>query len=544
MNKTIIINIGGTIFHIEEDAYDLLKNYMTEVKKSLNNSSDSFEIITDIENRFAELFSHFLITQSKQVIVAEDVKVVMDQMGKPSDFNLSDLNHEEESIPNEPPVRRRLFRDPDDKIIGGVCSGISHYFDIDPVWVRLVLGFSFFLGGIGLIPYLVFWIAVPAAQTRADRISMKGGVVNLGTIRESVEKDLKDLGTKANQWRKENINADTSSRVKGFFEEIFDLLGKILGGIFKITGGAFGILFLFIGGILLFAFFVAMIALITRIHTDDFMQFPLNVIPVTDQWGVWATVFFLVIIPLIFLVVAGLRIVFKKTHITLPVVQTLAILWFITLGFGVFYTSKIASLFKHRMYVREEVPIQNNAKMTFRLQVNNDISNRDSLENGTIKSKFLLDNKGKNRFHLSIGDDYEYDGYHNLNFSIRKTDSNRVYLDEKFTANGSSTSDALSVAGKTKFLFEQKDTTLFLSKYATYPPKAGFRGQEANIILFVPIGTTLWIDSETQDIIDDLEDSDQEYTYNGRSKDVFIMTNEGMKPKYGTLVVPKEENEN
>src|SRR5258706_10121447 len=86
MNKTIIININGIVFHIEEDAYEVLKNYMTDVKRHFMNSADSLEITTDIENRIAEMFSELLQRESKQVIVEQDVKFVIEQMGTVADF--------------------------------------------------------------------------------------------------------------------------------------------------------------------------------------------------------------------------------------------------------------------------------------------------------------------------------------------------------------------------------------------------------------------------------------------------------------------------
>src|SRR3954462_800343 len=90
MNKTIIININGFIFHIEEDAYEILKNYMTDVKRHFLNSADSLEITTDIENRIAEMFTELLAQQHKQVIVEHDVKSIIDQMGTVADFELAE----------------------------------------------------------------------------------------------------------------------------------------------------------------------------------------------------------------------------------------------------------------------------------------------------------------------------------------------------------------------------------------------------------------------------------------------------------------------
>src|SRR5580658_255355 len=133
MNKTIIININGIVFHIEEDAYEILKNYMTDVKRHFSNSADSLEITTDIENRIAEMFSEILEKENKQVIVEQDVKLVIEQMGTVADFESAenDGQHEPGGYAYGNTERRRLFRDPDDHLVGGVCSGIANYFDID-----------------------------------------------------------------------------------------------------------------------------------------------------------------------------------------------------------------------------------------------------------------------------------------------------------------------------------------------------------------------------------------------------------------------------
>src|SRR5215469_2231425 len=98
MNKTIIININGIVFHIEEDAYEILKNYMTDVKRHFATSADSLEITTDIENRIAEMFNELLARDNKQVIVEQDVNEVIGQMGTVSDFENADA--EDEAIHN------------------------------------------------------------------------------------------------------------------------------------------------------------------------------------------------------------------------------------------------------------------------------------------------------------------------------------------------------------------------------------------------------------------------------------------------------------
>src|SRR3954465_4302150 len=118
MNKTIIININGFIFHIEEDAYEILKNYMTDVKRHFLNSADSLEITTDIENRIAEMFTEILAAENKQVIIEPDVKQVVEQMGSVADFESSD--DEAKGAPHDGYAynvnSRKIFRDSDDHL--------------------------------------------------------------------------------------------------------------------------------------------------------------------------------------------------------------------------------------------------------------------------------------------------------------------------------------------------------------------------------------------------------------------------------------------
>ena len=181
MNKTIIININGSVFHIEEDAYEILKNYMMEVKRHFMDSADSLEITTDIENRIAEMFNEILLkdidgNRNRQVIAENDVKFVITQMGAVAEFEQASEDQESgsEHYRFKTNNKRRLFRNPDDHLIAGVCAGIANYFDLDVVWIRLAFAFCCVLGGSGFILYLILWLVVPKAITRADRMAMKG----------------------------------------------------------------------------------------------------------------------------------------------------------------------------------------------------------------------------------------------------------------------------------------------------------------------------------------------------------------------------------
>src|SRR5436190_5992507 len=175
MKKNISINISGIIFHIEEDGYETLRKYLDSVNKYFSAFEDNSEILSDIEGRIAEIFLSKL-NDGKQVITAEDVNNLIATMGSVSDFKAAE---EQEFAAGEPAAKAReakstsssatapktLMRDMNRKILGGVCAGMGHYFNIDPVWPRLLLALlTIGTSGIFLLVYIVLWIVLPSAH--------------------------------------------------------------------------------------------------------------------------------------------------------------------------------------------------------------------------------------------------------------------------------------------------------------------------------------------------------------------------------------------
>lgn len=193
MKKTLNINIKGIIFHLDEDAYTKLNNYLEEIKAHFNNKKGNEEIINDIENRIVELFQQKL-NDKKQVIVIEDVDEVIKIMGHPADF---DEDSEEDLTSGViQKNKKRLFRDIDDRMLGGVCSGLGAYFNIDATLVRIIFLLALFLAGGSLLVYVVLWIVIPPARTVSEKLEMQGDPVTISNIEKAFKEEMSEIKDK------------------------------------------------------------------------------------------------------------------------------------------------------------------------------------------------------------------------------------------------------------------------------------------------------------------------------------------------------------
>ena len=192
MNKTVNINLAGTFFHIDEDAYLKLQRYLEAIKRSFTDSQGRSEIISDIEARIAELFAE-RIQNEKQVVGVKLVDEVITIMGQPEDYLVDDEIFEDEPQPRQrhsSKPSKKLYRDTDNSYIGGVAAGLSHYFGIESIWLRLIwLFLAIGSGGTFILIYLIFWALVPEASTTAEKLTMTGDAVNISNI----EKKIKDV---------------------------------------------------------------------------------------------------------------------------------------------------------------------------------------------------------------------------------------------------------------------------------------------------------------------------------------------------------------
>ncbi|WP_262326142.1 PspC domain-containing protein [Carboxylicivirga litoralis] len=200
MKKTVTINISGHMFYIDEDAYARLQTYLDKINSTFRSQESGDEIISDIENRVAEIFNE-RINKETGVVTLEMVDEVIATMGEPEQFEEGEAEEKKSYTPPTTMVfrkaNRRFYRDVDNRVLGGVCAGIAAYFDIDVVLVRvLTIIFTILTSGtLGLI-YLILWIALPPARTTAQKLQMRGERITIENIERSIRDEYDEVKKK------------------------------------------------------------------------------------------------------------------------------------------------------------------------------------------------------------------------------------------------------------------------------------------------------------------------------------------------------------
>ena len=169
MKKTVNVAIGGCSFIIDEDAYCVMNEYLEDFRNALGGSSASNDVMDELEVRIADLLKQKLA--GREVVNLKMVEDIIAQIGYPDGYkteNDNNVNNEDMS------ATKKLFRDPDDKKIGGVCSGLALFLGIDVVFIRIIFLIALFFCGGGFWAYVIFWIVAPEAKTAVEKCEMRG----------------------------------------------------------------------------------------------------------------------------------------------------------------------------------------------------------------------------------------------------------------------------------------------------------------------------------------------------------------------------------
>lgn len=555
MKKNISINISGIIFHIEEDGYENLRRYLDSITKYFASFEDSSEIMADIESRIAEIFLSRL-NEGKQVITVDDVNNLITTMGSVSDFKAAE---ETEPTPNTDNAYtnsgqntyagnttgntgytspRSLMRDQKRKILGGVCTGIANYMNIDPLWVRLVFailafawGFTIFVyiimwiivpgsydltetevgkkmyrdgerkvlggvsggvasylntdilavrivfillalaGGFGFFLYIILWVILPEARTLTDRMQMQGEPVTLSNIESTIKKN------------QESPTGEESALTKVLLFP-FRLIGMVLHALAKAIGPLaqairvlFGVFVVFLGLTLLASILMSSgvaIGLFSNTFDGPWQLESRNMnIPVEaflrafPGWTLTAA-FFAAIIPVLVLILLGISIVARRIVFSSTIGWTMFAVFLVCVGMLSVGIPKIIYAFK---------------------------------EEGEFKIEKTYSPTGKTAV-LKVNE-VGLDDYHGAMLNLEGHTGTDFKLVQVFKSQGTTRALAMENAKMVDYNVVVQDSVFTFDSNVTFRPDAIFRAQEVYQTLYIPYDFPFTLDAASGQFIDE-----------------------------------------
>lgn len=530
MNKTISINLGGFFFHIDEDAYQKLTRYFDAVKRSLSPEGRD-EIIKDIESRIAELF-HERIKNETHVIGLKEVDEVIAIMGQPEDYRIDeDESYSSKSTFTTTTSRtRKLYRDRDNSILGGVAAGFGHYFGIDPLWVRILFIISPFISfGTSILIYLILWILIPEAVTTSQKLEMRGEPINISNIEKKVKEGIGEISDKINNIDHEKVantakNGATqiATTLGDVFLAIFKGIAKII-GVFIIIFSAMALLGIIIGGIvMMFTSSMPETFLFNHVNTPFEFNIPL--------WLQGVLLILSVGIPLFFLLLLGFKLLLSNMR---PVgnyfkISLLAI-WIVSIIALAYFGIKQATEkgYEGKTVQKEELFLQPKDTLKVKMLYNDffakNVKNRES-------SKYTHDENNNEIIYSN-----------NVRLHLMKTTKENAYIQVERTANGKSHADAKSYADKINYNFEIQGNSITLDNYFTTDFKNKFRDQEVNIYLYLPEGIHFFPDESISNFLSNWN-SDISMYY-GEENNLYLLKGDELECLSCPIEIDETEND-
>ncbi|MBZ5857448.1 PspC domain-containing protein [Flavihumibacter profundi] len=611
MKKVININFQGRVIPIEETAFDLLKQYTESLRRYFSNEDGRDEIINDIEGRIAELFSDRL-KKGATCITDDDVNSIIASMGRPEDFEAADADlsgtttsnsNRQESGYSQPGgatysttggtfgrgkfsrnaddkiiggvcsglanylgldpvimriifvllfaplfwiyillwiivpsqsltsnITKRLYRNPDDKVIAGVCGGLAAYFNIQSWIPRLIFALPLILGIVGgsfnaffwdwdygfgprlisgglgstlSLVYLVLWIAVPFASTAAEKLEMKGEKIDLNSIRDTVKGDLENFKSKAQSWgaevketaqqfsnRSRNFSAEAGERARSFASEAAPLAKRAGSGLGHVIGILFKAFFLFIAAIVALALFGVLMGILF----GGMAVFPVKDFFLEGFWQntlAWSSLILFLGVPSVALITWLIRRIMGVRSNNNYLGYIFGGLWIIGLFSFIFLAGLFARNFKNRAGVETTINLSQPS------------GNKLFIESVGSNVHYYGD---EDFFGLEIGDDAPFYGISHDSLMLKTVRVNIVKSKDtafhvytmRFSRSNTNTK-AKELAENIKFPIEQKDSVLQLQKGFAITRDDKFRNQQVLVVVEVPVGKKIELDRSLED---------------------------------------------
>jgi len=520
MDKTININLGGTLFQIDEDAYKILRDYLQAINNRFRNVPGGHETIEDIESRIAEIF------QSQKgmsgVISKDNIESMISIIGKPGDFDHIDTEAEPQYYTSP---GKRMYRNPDDSVISGVCGGIGAYLNVDPVLFRILfVVFTFF--GVGAFVYIVLWIALPVANTDARKREMYGNAYHSASSYNRQPEEANSATAPLY-----NQGYYNSSRVGNAFNEIFRAIGKVCYIILRIFLIIIGVVFVITGFLTILSFVMVFVFKypnaftahgfdMTLTYFPDFLNYIVN--PATAPWIIGLSVV-AVALPMLALIYWGVKMIFwfKANdgifNLAALVVWVLTIfaLAMILFNEGISFaetgrssSQKILTHSPDTLYIIADKKI---SELKFDKELSFSEEGYNVFINDEIKELYIRPHLNVNRSEEDI-----------TRVEVRKRSSGRTQL------------DALKRTEELLYNYSVKGDTLLLDEYFTIPSGRKWSADNVGINLYIPEGTVLKFDKSSENLIharSGFEDDDYSDSTGWKSGNrLWIITEEGIKP--------------
>jgi phage shock protein PspC (stress-responsive transcriptional regulator) len=511
MDKTININLGGILFQIDEAAFTILRDYLQAINIRFANSQGGHETIEDIESRIAEIF------QSQNglagVVSKENVESMIAILGKPEDFDPGETDPGASLHMNQ---KKKMYRNTDDKIVGGVCSGLASYLDTDSVVFRIIFVLFALFFGAGFLIYLGLWIALPAARTESQKKAMYGNAYN------SSDAALRNAGNGPSQ--------DRSSHIGNAINEIFRALGKVGYIILRIFLILIGVCLVLTGFLFILAFVMIFIfkypgvfsidsAGVNLVYFTDFLNYIVN--PAAVPWIIFLTTMS-ILLPMLALIYWGVKMIFWFRARDGVVSLIALVVWVMCVAALAIIGFNEGVSFAETGKVSVETTLSESPKTIY-------ITTRHKITDLKYDKQFSLPHE---EYSVFLNDEKK-ELYIRPYLSVDPSGDKATRLEVRKRSTGRNDNEAAKKAEALIYNYNLSGDSLNIDEYFTIPEGRKWSADEIGIHLYIPLGTILKFDESSRILVhsrirDDSEEYYQSY-WEARTGD-WIMTEDGLKP--------------
>jgi phage shock protein PspC (stress-responsive transcriptional regulator) len=473
MDKTININLGGTLFQVDEEAFVVLRDYLQAINTRFGRVKGGPETVEDIEYRIAEIFRSQRGTAG--VISRQNVDSMISIIGKPEDFDLDGEEEEHSRTTFDMPAAKRLYRNPDDTVISGVCGGLGAYFSTDPVLFRILFILFTIFGGIGLLIYIALWIAVPPAN--------------------SIPRKKEMYGKNYNPAYNTGVQTSAGGRLGNGINEITSALGRVFFVIFRIFMIVFGIILVVTGFLFILSFIMVFVFKFPGAFSHEGLSFNIGYIPemlkfvVTPSVAPWITFLTSVvfILPMLALIYWGIRMIFwfraRDRYVNLAAfliwIAAAAALSIIMFSEGISFAESSVSLSKNYLNVKPDTLYVTSGNKIANLKFDQKFSIPD--DDYTV---FLVDSLKqiyvKPHLRLAVSDDDK------ISFDIKKRSSGR------------SREEARDRSEAIVYNYHTGNDTIYFDEYFKIPQGKKWSADFVTINLQLPENTIIYFDRSAE----------------------------------------------